>query len=160
MNSNKNDFILEIAEQILNKYDENNKKFFIKQILNEEDNQVFDCIYQYDDNQIQLEYRLIWKIISTESNFEELNILLKDINYTMNLSFEEQIQLIIDKFDQYFYHFKEELSKPSTIIELDEEQPESIDLNQKLNRLTPSVTSNRIRHDSSCSSANSIKYTE
>jgi hypothetical protein len=103
---------------------------------------------------------LIWKIISTESNFEELNILLKDINYPMNLSFEEQIQLIIDKFDQYFYHSKEESSKPSTIIELDEEQPESIDLNQKLNRLTPSVTSNRIRHDSSCSSANSIKYTE
>jgi hypothetical protein len=93
--------------------------------------------------------------------------------------------LLINKLDQYFIELKQQnsLSKeeeeeddeikslnkssaPSPIIEIDEQQidspilSESIDLNQKLDCLTPPVKSNRIRLDSSCSSANSLKYTE
>jgi len=52
---------------------------------------------------------------------------------------------------------------PSTILELDQEQTlqsEFIHSNQKLNSLTPPVTSHRIRQDSSGSSTNSLKYTQ
>jgi hypothetical protein len=50
----------------------------------------------------------IWKIISQELNLEEqikLNTLLEDINYMKNISFDQQIQVIINKFDQFFYGF-------------------------------------------------------
>jgi hypothetical protein len=52
---------------------------------------------------------------------------------------------------------------PATILELDQEQTfqsQFIDYNQKLNSLTPPVTSHRIRQDSSGSSTNSLKYTQ
>jgi hypothetical protein len=119
---------------------------------------------------------------------DKLSILLKEISSTINLSFEQQIQLIINQFDQYFYgqhllsfnyfirftllflelNQKEEnsnelrlespLSKPSTIIEVNEEQT-GLPVQREIidsNRLTSPVT----RHDSSCSSTNSIKYTQ
>jgi hypothetical protein len=54
----------------------------------------------------------------------------------------------------------------SPIIELDQEEPHlpvqslTSDSQQKRNNLTPIITSNRIRQDSSCSSANSITYVQ
>ena len=57
-------------------------------------------------------------------------------------------------------------AKPSPIIEVDEEGSEtpipslSLPSASQLNHLTPSRTTNRTRHDSSCSSNNSIKYTQ
>ncbi len=58
------------------------------------------------------------------------------------------------------------ISPPSTIIELDEGQMDSprpselIDSHQISDCLKPPTTSNRIRQDSSCSSTNSLKYTQ
>jgi hypothetical protein len=58
------------------------------------------------------------------------------------------------------------LSTPSTILEVDEEQIESPnqlltpDGQLKFDCLTPPITPTRTRLDSSCSSTNSIKYTQ
>ncbi len=152
--SNKNSFILfnylekfHIDQEILNKYDENNPKFSIQSILmNEETNSIIHCIYRYENNQIQLEYHISNQLWTIKSNLEEQKNLLKEINNTTNLSFDQQIELIIEIFDQYF-HQENQFPKSSTIIE---EQTDS-------NRLTIST---RIRHESSCSSVNSIKHTE
>jgi len=101
-----------VDQEIFKKYDQNNKHFSIKQIFQGNQELIiigFHCIYIYDKYQIQLEYFIlngIWKIISQNLNFEEqikLNILLEDINQNNNLSFDQQIQFIINKFDQYFY---------------------------------------------------------
>ena len=57
-------------------------------------------------------------------------------------------------------------SKLSPIIEVDQEIIDSpfpslsIPSGQKFNLLTPTIQQNRTRHDSSCSSTNSIKYTK
>jgi len=100
----------------LEKYNENNEHFSIIEIIvNEigEEKQIigYHSIYQYENDQIQLEYFLSnrsWKIISQKLNFEEqqklkLNSLLEDINNNQNISFDQQIQFIINQFDQFFH---------------------------------------------------------
>lgn len=83
----------------------------MKQVLFDENKQIigYDWIYQYENYQIVLKYYLsnrIWNIISLESHQREkeiLNCLLDDLNYTNNLSLDQQIQIIIQRFDHHFY---------------------------------------------------------
>lgn len=65
----------------------------------------------------------------------------------------------------YFICFCLELSLENRSISNTETDQEEIDLPRisdyiQANRLTPTVTSRRIRQDSSCSSTNSLRYTE
>jgi hypothetical protein len=69
----------------------------------------YHWIYQYEHYQIKLEYFLkngIWKIIPDQFNLKEqdkLNILLDDLHINRNLSLDQQIQIIIQRFDQHFH---------------------------------------------------------
>ena len=83
----------------------------MKEVLFDENKQIigYQWIYQYENYKIELEYYLlnrIWNIISLESHQREkeiLSCLLDDLNYTNNLSLDQQIQIIIQRFDHHFY---------------------------------------------------------
>lgn len=73
-------------------------------------NEIYHCTYRFGSDQIELEYNKLahqWKILSIQSNFqlnrfESLKEFLSQFQSIENLSFDQQIQLIIKKFDQFF----------------------------------------------------------
>lgn len=165
----------------------------------------YNCLYQYENNQLKLDYDLlngIWVMKSNESN---LNILFEDLNNNPKFSLNQQIEIIIKRFDHYFdgkYNFglkflvyyiysfcflelkripsmiKEDnqvnkyihhrsndsphirnISTPSTIPEVDEEQTNPSQSQQTFQdtKTSVSVTSNRIHPDHSYGSINSVR---
>jgi len=78
---------------------------------------------------------------------------------------DEEINKYIDRSKQSTIN--KIVSTSSPILQLDQEQQTHLplqsltsDSQQKRNNLTPIIKSNRIRQDSSCSSANSITYVQ
>jgi len=88
------------------------------------------------------------------------------INFFFFIELNQQNSLLKEEEDDEIKNLNNDILPPSPIMEIDEQQIdspvllESIDLNQKFDCLIPPVKSNRIRQDSSCSSTNSLKYTE
>jgi hypothetical protein len=65
----------------------------------------YDCIYRYENHLIKLLYYLsdgIWKIIPQQYNKQEEQKLYILLDHFDNLPFEQQVQLIIQRFDHYF----------------------------------------------------------
>ncbi|CAF3462974.1 unnamed protein product, partial [Rotaria sp. Silwood2] len=100
----------------LQKYNHDNKHFSIMNIIFNKTNEKYkiigyDCIYQYENIHIKLEYDLLnrtWRIYNQQSNSEQyqyLNILLEDLNYSQNISLDQQIQIIIKRFNNYFHGY-------------------------------------------------------
>ncbi|CAF3030121.1 unnamed protein product [Rotaria sp. Silwood2] len=106
--------------QSFKKYNQYNKHFSIINIIFNKEKEKDDiigyyCIYQYDYIHIKLEHYLsnrTWKINCQQSNYEQyksLNILLEDLNNNQNifLSLDQQIQIIIQRFDHYFHELNQ-----------------------------------------------------
>jgi hypothetical protein len=97
--------------QILEKYSEKNKHFYFNQILYNNDQQIigYEFVYRYENYQVKLEFYLsdgIWDIDAQQFNRKQqqiLKILLDDMDNTTNMSLEQQIQIIIQRFDHHFY---------------------------------------------------------
>ncbi|CAF4783978.1 unnamed protein product, partial [Rotaria sp. Silwood2] len=103
----------------LRKYDENNKHFSMSIILENQEGEEqqrsigYDCIYRYGTHRVKLEYYIenkIWKKIPFQSNQEQENILnsLFNDNYDIRSLFQsftldQQIQIIIKRYDKHFY---------------------------------------------------------
>ncbi|CAF3738513.1 unnamed protein product [Rotaria sp. Silwood1] len=104
-----------IDYKCLLKYNHYNKHFSIINIIFNKDEQEkdkivgYDCIYQYENIHIKIEHYLsnqTWKINNQQSNYEKyqnLNILLEDLNYSRYVYLDQQIQIIIKRFDNYFH---------------------------------------------------------
>ncbi|CAF1187521.1 unnamed protein product [Adineta steineri] len=121
---------------LINDTDEqHHKHYVVKKIesnINEQEKEIigYDCIYQYENYQIKLEYRLLngyWKIISDQLNTkqeEELNNLLNNLNLNEYHLFPQQIDIIIQKFDQYFSELKEKENEIiiSSLLEEDDDE--------------------------------------
>lgn len=147
-----------VHEDILNKYADKNKQFYMNKIIYDDENVVlgYDWIYLFENNKILVNYYLndqTWKIISIKSDFDwdekQLNLLLDSINQqNQTLSFQQQIQLIEKDFSFFFTQSK----KPDSSPDLPILSPTNLST-------TPSTTDRR-RLDSTCSSTNSIKYAE
>lgn len=126
--------------------------------IGQNENEVYHCTYRFGSDQIELQYDKLahqWQILSIQSNFqldrfESLKEFLSQFQSIDNLSFDQQIQLIIKKFDQFFSDLN---SVPLKFFDNESFRDDEIISHLKL----PS-TSNRIRQESS-SSANSIRYT-
>jgi len=147
----------------------------------------YNCIYRYRIHRVKLEYNItngIWEIIPRESYGEEEQILdsvLDDIRSLLQaLPLDQQIQIIIKRYDKYFDEIDQERNnQPSTSLTIPEDDEQ---LQKSTNHLEkdvvdygfhsfitgsrskfsglapPPVAPRRSRQNSACSTQSSVRY--
>ena len=100
--------------ECLQKYSENNLQFSMGLILEKKDGEDerfigYTCLYRSDEHRLKLHFDIdtaTWKTNAEdfypEDEQQMLHLLFDDLNHIRCLTLDQQIQLIIHRFEQYF----------------------------------------------------------